>query len=90
MEWRLDAEADGSGMRSEWEVRMSLQQVWTIFSRSLAVSPKGMLQNFHDLAVWIVQIWKQLQCPSVIEQYTSKNILSHCMLSERKQAQKIA
>lgn len=41
----LGAEADGDGLRSGWERRMSVQQVWTILSRAVAVSPKGMLYN---------------------------------------------
>lgn len=46
MEWRLDVDADGRGMQSEREVRMSLQQVWIIPSRSLATSPKGLTRTF--------------------------------------------
>lgn len=41
----LGAEADGDGLRSGWERRMSVQQVWTILSRAVAMSPKGMLHN---------------------------------------------
>ena len=48
---RLEAETDYGGLRSGWEVRMSTQQVWTILSRSLAVSPKGMLHNVPSNAI---------------------------------------
>ena len=41
----LGAEGDGDGLRSGWERRMSVQQVWTVLSRAVAVSPKGMLHN---------------------------------------------
>jgi len=46
----LGAEGDGDGLRSGWERRMSVQQVWTILSRAVAVSPKGMLHNIPSNA----------------------------------------
>lgn len=41
----LGTEGDGDGLRSGWERRISVQQVWTVLSRAVAVSPKGMLHN---------------------------------------------